>query len=421
MMNKLSSFPSNRYIEPGLVSLLQIFLGFQWLLMVLAFCNLSNNGDPGDPLNIVLALLYTSLLLLYLRSDRLKHWLRQAYLPLALLIASFTPIFIRALAVQMRLDAGIVGSASVPEPGALILWLFTPLFAVAAQYGFIAVMVFCSLTTGFDLYFAAELAAQGSIPVDVHIEQAIIRNLIFLATGFIIARLIGEQRRQRHALREANQRLTRYATTLEQLAVSRERNRMARDLHDTLAHTLSAVAIQLEAVTTIWESSPAAARERIETLQSLTREGLKETRHALQALRSSPLDDMELPMALQTLATKAADRAGFTVHVDTLSTLPDLPLEIELNLYRIAEEALNNAVRHAQADEVWLTLAVNGGQITLDVRDNGTGFDPETTPADGHFGLVGMRERATLLNSTLHINSTPGSGTHIHIATGVDL
>lgn len=410
---------ASTHIEPGLKSLFRLFIGIQWVLMALALLSLREANDVGASVTVILTLIYSTVLFLYLRSDRLERWFRAVYLPIAIIVASFLPILIRGLSIQARLDADLMGDASVGEPGALTLYLIAPVIAVAAQYGFVAVVIFTVLTTGIELFFAAELASIGSVPVDAYIEQMIVRNLIFLGVGFIIARLITEQRRQRKALREANQQLAQFAVTLEQLAVSRERNRMARDLHDTLAHTLSAVAIQLEAVTTVWDTSPEMARERVDTIQRVTRDGLRETRRALQALRSSPLDDVGLAMALQLAAHKAAERAGFRVHISLPDALPELPIEAELSLFRILEEALNNIVQHAQASNVWLRADVEKKMLTFSIRDNGIGFDTEAAPPEGHFGLVGMRERAVLCGAEIAIQSDPDAGTKITVSIGV--
>ena len=406
-------------IEPGLLSLFRTFMWVQWLILIFAFCQLSESGDVGNPVIVILILLSTSLLLLYLRSKRLQRWFGRFFLPIALVIASFTPIFARALAVNARLESGMMGEASVVDPGTLILWLFAPLVAIATQYGFVSVIIFCVLTTGLEMFFGIALADAGSVPIDLLFEQMIVRNLIFLAIGFIISRLIREQRRQRSSLREANQQLAQYAVTLEQLAVSRERNRMARDLHDTLAHTLSAVAIQLEAVTTVWETSPDDARLRIEKVQSITRDGLGETRRALQALRSSPLDDLGLIMAIKVMGAKASERAGFRFHFHAPDTMPDLSTEMELNLYRIVEEVFNNAVQHAQATDLWVRLDTNKKIINLQIRDNGVGFDSDAKPPEGHFGLVGIRERAEICGGTVKIESEPGVGTKINLDLGI--
>lgn len=408
-------------IEPGLLSLFRTFMWVQWTLLMLGVLGLGDSSDVGNPVIVILILLSTSLILLYLRSERLQRWFGRFFLPIPLLVASFTPIFARAIAVQTRLDAGVMGEASVSDSGTLILWLFAPLIAIATQYGFVAVLLFCLLTTGLELFFGVALAGDVSVAVNLLFEQILIRNIVFLSIGFIISRLIREQRRQRTSLREANQQLAQYAVTLEQLAVSRERNRMARDLHDTLAHTLSAVAIQLEAVTTVWDSNPEIARQRIDKIQGITRDGLGETRRALQALRSSPLDDLGLIMAMKVMGAKASERAGFRFHFNAPETLPDLSASIELNLYRIVEEVLNNAVQHAQATDLWIRLEMKKDVLNLRINDNGIGFDSDAEPPEGHFGLVGIRERAEICGGTIKIESEPDVGTTINLDLGITI
>ncbi|MEO1290336.1 MAG: ATP-binding protein, partial [Chloroflexota bacterium] len=142
------------------------------------------------------------------------------------------------------------------------------------------------------------------------------------------------------------------------------------------------------------------------------RNGLSETRHALKALRSSPLDDLGLVMALQLAADQAANRAGFTLQTDFPDANPEMPHELALNIVRITEEALNNIVRHAEASHVWISLTTDEGNIQLKIRDNGVGFDTSTS-ADGHYGLVGMRERAALCGADLTIESEQHFGTTI--------
>ncbi|MDQ7024201.1 MAG: sensor histidine kinase [Anaerolineae bacterium] len=403
------------YIEPGLLSLFRIFMTIQWLLLIVGLLSLEDSTDAGAPVLVVLMLLHTSILLLYLRIKRLQRWFKRVYLPLALIATTIMPIVAMAFAVAARLETGLRGEAAAGDGDILILWLFAPLMVVAAQYGFIVVIIFSAISTGLELFFGVALANEGSVAVNIVFEQAVIRNIIFLAIGYVISRLISAQRRQRESLREANKQLAQFAVTLEQLAISRERNRMARDLHDTLAHTLSAVAIQLEAVTAIWESSPDLARQRIDTIRQVTRDGLQETRKALTALRSSPLDDLGLTMALEAVAEKAAERAGFRLHVNMPDAMAEIPAETEINLYRVAEEALNNAVQHAEASDLWLTLSSKKRQIELRIRDNGVGFDTEEAPPNGHYGLVGMKERAALCDAVLSIESEPQVGTRISL------
>ena len=152
--------------------------------------------------------------------------------------------------------------------------------------------------------------------------------------------------------------LRQYADTVEELTISRERNRMARELHDTLAHSLSAVTVQLEAIRTLWAVDPEAARNMLDSADEAARLGLKEARRALQDLRASPLQDLGLPLALQELAETAARRSGAVLALDVPRQLDgSLSPAVEQGVYRIAQEALENVVRHAQASAITVSLA----------------------------------------------------------------
>ncbi|MEO0560578.1 MAG: sensor histidine kinase, partial [Chloroflexota bacterium] len=302
------------------------------------------------------------------------------------------------------------------EPGTLNLWLVAPLLAVAVQYGGWAVLGFVVSTAILEIALAVRLMAAGGPPLDATVEQEVIRAILFLTFGTIIARLIREQRRQRETLRQANEQLAQQAVQLEQLTVTRERNRMARDLHDTLAHTLSAVSIQLEAVNAVWASSPEKAQELVQGVQQVTREGLQETRLALQALRTDPVEDMGFALAVRSIAEQTAERAGFTLHSDVPTNIRgEWPTRVEQNVYRVAEEALKNVARHAEAQNVVVKLSEERKRLSLLVRDDGRGYDTTQPAEDGHYGVIGMQERADLCGGTLTINSIEGAGTEVRL------
>jgi len=241
------------------------------------------------------------------------------------------------------------------------------------------------------------------------------RMVIYPVVGFIVVRLVRGQKSDRKALAAKNVKLTQYATAVERLAISHERNRLARELHDTLAHTLSAVAVQLEALNKQLDQDPDNAQNTLKQLQELTRSGLQEARRALQALRASPLEDLGLALALRQLVESVSERSGIAIGLDAASDLDGLPPEIEQGMYRVAEEALNNAARHAHAQTVTVSLRRDSRALRLTVADDGVGFDPEAVPVEGHYGLVGMRERALLCSGHLEIASAPGKGTTVRL------
>lgn len=212
----------------------------------------------------------------------------------------------------------------------------------------------------------------------------------------------------------ANQKLAQQAVMMEQFAAVQERNRLARELHDTLAHSLSGTAVQLQAVNTLLGVNPAAAKAELKVAQEQIKRGLTESRRAISALRDSTLEAKGLTAALRQRAEQLAQRTGLALQCD-LDELPQLLPHLEQTLYRIADEALLNAEKYAQATRLQLDLRYDGEEIILTIWDDGVGFDPQTTPAGSHFGLVGMKERAELIGAELLILSQPTQGTQVEL------
>lgn len=212
------------------------------------------------------------------------------------------------------------------------------------------------------------------------------------------------------------------------LATIEERNRLAREIHDTLAQGLAAITLQLETADALSEQRPERAREAIRRALALARANLEEARRSVIDLRAAPLQNRTLPEALRELAL-ATEREGIAV---TYQCGPeDFPLlspRLETGLYRIAQEALTNVQKHAQARHVRLTLLLEDDELCLYIYDDGRGFqvdeilDAQTRfgAQTGHFGLTGMSERVKLLGGTLCIDSTPGSGTCLVICVPLE-
>jgi signal transduction histidine kinase len=237
-----------------------------------------------------------------------------------------------------------------------------------------------------------------------------VQMMSFLIIGYSTCAVMDKLRAQSMALEQANTQLRHYAATLEKLAISRERNRVARELHDTLAHTLSGLTVQLEATKAYWDVDPQAARAMVETALGTTRDGLHETRRALKALRASPLEDLGLRVALCSMAASATEAANLRLDCAVAENLPILAPDVEQCIYRIAQEAVTNAARYAGADTLTLTLSCADGRLTLRVQDNGRGFDVKRATAPGSFGISGMYERAALAGGSLSVVSAPGQG-----------
>lgn len=197
-----------------------------------------------------------------------------------------------------------------------------------------------------------------------------------------------------------------------------ERQRMAREIHDTLAQGLTGIITQLQAAEQAG-GDPAGWRRHVASATALARESLTEARRSVQALRPEPLETARLGDALAGVAARWSALHGPAVEVTTTgSALPVHP-EVEVALLRTAQEALANVARHAYATRVGLTLSYLEHEVALDVRDDGRGFDPSGTrdgdPAGGGFGLVAMRQRIEGLSGTLAVESEPGGGTGISV------
>jgi signal transduction histidine kinase len=236
--------------------------------------------------------------------------------------------------------------------------------------------------------------------------------------GFpVIAGYLADTWRHEHeALQEANRQLRGYAATIEHLATSRERVRLARAMHDTLAHSLAALVVQLEAVGALQETDSTAAQTQLAKVSREARVGLDEARRAISDLRSAPVEESGLTGALDHLTRQFGQKNGLLAEWQVQGTpTPLLPVQANA-LYRIAEEALNNVERHAGAQRVTVQLSYGDG-VTLTVRDDGQGFDPQTVEPD-RYGLAGIRERATLVDGAVEIDSAPNQGTTltVHIA-----
>jgi signal transduction histidine kinase len=245
------------------------------------------------------------------------------------------------------------------------------------------------------------------------------RVIALYAVPFIVGVLADRERQKLAQLEAAHQRLRRHAVTVEQLAVSRERNRLARDLHDTLAHSLSALVVQLEALKSLMDHDPEAAQEVLAEVSEQARKGLDESREAIQALRSGPVETLGLTDALRDMLQSFQARTGVLTDLAVAGQARDLtPVEAQ-SLYRIAEEALNNVERHAGAGRVNLRLEYGADCTDLIVRDDGVGFDATAVDLD-RYGLTGMRERAAIIGAELEVRSHPGGGTEVWCSLGRD-
>jgi signal transduction histidine kinase len=364
--------------------------------------------------NIAPILLIELALLALLLWPQVPRRLGQWYVPITLVIA-LVPL--------------LVGYYWWPSENPLqtpfVIFFFVMLVLIAWQYTFNTILAY---VLGLTLYEGWVSSPLTDWPLTVDLGWLILQAAMMLIVGYIIVRLVSIQREQRAALAEAyerqaaaTRRLQRNAATLEELTISRERTRLARELHDTLAHSLSAVAVQLEAVRSLWQVDPLQARRLLDEADETVRRGLTEARRALRALRASPLQESGLILALEDLAETAAERCGASLELHLLGQIDgSLSPAVEQGVYRIAQEALENIVRHAEARALVVRLEQEGHRLVLMVQDDGRGMAGDgqgSTGAGGEdrLGIRGMEERASVIGGRLQITTGEKRGTTVHL------
>jgi signal transduction histidine kinase len=402
-------------IEPGVLRVFRIFVGLELLIFSLPLPAVLRSGIAPNYL-AVLMWMQSFALLVYLLLPWPRQLLGRRYLPVALVVASIWPIVAQVLATILRLRDGTPPAQALAEPNSLFLWLLLPLLLISVQYGYRELLAFTLGTSSLAaLLGVIYLRVGGGVAVTIA-ASAGLRLVVFTLAGLIVVQLARAQREMRRELARKNERLAQLAATLEQLAASRERNRMARELHDTLAHTLSALSVQLNALDVQLGADPQAARQTLRQTQQLVGSGMQEARRVLHALRAGPLETLGLVAALRQAGERASADAGMQLDARLPERMSGLRPEVEQHLYRIADEALQNAARHSRGRCVELELCERDGQLVLRVDDDGVGFDAQALPGAGHYGLIGIRERAQLLGGQLLVQSNPRSGTRIQIA-----
>ncbi len=293
--------------------------------------------------------------------------------------------------------------------------LFIGLVLVAWHYRLLSMILYSVGINIFELLTASIKNSLGFEQQTAFYFVTLIRTISFVVVGIFINLLINRLRTQQASLKTANNQLSHYASTLESLTVSRERNRMSRELHDTVVHSLSGLSVQLETIKAYWEVKPETAKMLLDQSLETTRSGLQETRRALKALRASPLEDLGLVIAIRKLAETAVERGNFLLELSLPENALILSPDVEQGLYRITQEAVENVLQHANARKLGIHLAVNAKDIRLTIQDDGAGFDPLAASQPGHFGLSGMKERASLIGGELAVISKPGAGTTIQL------
>jgi signal transduction histidine kinase len=420
-------------LQPDLYAVLGIFAGVRVVFAVVFLVAGSAATNQITPLAWV-PLIASLLVLAFVASKPLRAMLGAWHMPLAIVITTADVLMVTSLYTRWSALNWFLPTGHRPEAPAFLqgvvaftalfnqdtppvsplftmLSLFVLLIVISWRYGLRISLCFIVLTTAIDvgtvLLFSANLE-------QVIFNMAIIflRVVVFCILAVVITYLVKIQNQQHHSLLITNAKLVRHVGVVEELTISHERNRLARELHDTLAHTLSAASVQLEAANSLWTRDRDTAHMALTQALKITRSGLAETRRALEALRASPLEDLGLVLALRELGDLTQQRSGAQVTVTMPVQFEPLPSEIEQTLYRAAQEALENIVRHAHASHVTLALKQHGPAVAMTIKDDGVGFDVALAQdKPGHFGLNGLTERVEALGGRVTISSRPGEGT----------
>jgi signal transduction histidine kinase len=403
-------------LAPGLLRVLQQAAGIRFgffLAGLVLFALIRPSGRSWGTLGLMLA--ESAVLLAYVLSPWPRRRLGEWFLPIALAWSIALPFVERAISINASLSAQVwLGGTpmALDEGDISLIWLLVPVVLIGWQYGrrwfgvALGVVVvgyaWLGLLVGGDAFFMGGFAL-----------MSFGRLALIVLVGFVIMRFVAAQQEERRSLEVANRQLSARAATVEQLAESRERNRLARELHDTLAHSLTGLNLQLQAVETLLDHDPESARTQLAEAEGTVRDGIRESRRAILALRATPLQDLGLAEALRDLTRKHAERTGVAVTCDVAEVGALDPLT-EQTIYRVAEAALDNAEQHAGATELRVNLSRRraGAGLELLIGDNGLGFDMKNVPLD-RLGLHGMAERAALIGARLDIESAPGQGTRV--------
>ncbi|MDF2707177.1 MAG: integral rane sensor signal transduction histidine kinase [Nonomuraea muscovyensis] len=323
-------------------------------------------------------------------------------------------------AVRLRRVAVTIHFVGVLATAALLA-LHDPIFVIYCISGFFLATNFAPsrwtfaavAATSFILYGSTLDWGQATIQLIAFYLAIIAVQTIAIGGGSIAGIKIEErQRKYRKAVSDLQTALEENAglhaqllTQAHQAGILDERQRMAREIHDTLAQGLTGIITQLRAAQRVKDSGT-----HLELALNLAQDSLTEARRSVSALQPHQLEDAHLPEAMTTLARGWSQSTGVDLHVEVTGDRVALSPAIEVTLFRVAQEALTNVAKHAGATRAGLTLSYTGPVVLLDIRDNGTGIHH---PNGEGFGLSSMRQRVRGVGGSLEIESTPGEGTAV--------
>ncbi len=238
--------------------------------------------------------------------------------------------------------------------------------------------------------------------------------LFVLALVFVLLLMnaVLSERESRDKLTAANEKLRQYALKIENQATLEERNRIAREIHDSLGHSLTALNLQLETANKLLNTNPEKAKDFLIRAKELGSQALKDVRESVSKMRSNPLQEQSLETSINVLIENFNHSTGINPNRQ-INIFYSIPRDISTAIYRIIQESLTNISKYAKATEVNLEITTAATNLYLIVEDNGKGFD--VTQNTTGFGLQSMRDRTLALDGNFHIKSLPGKGTKIMV------
>ena len=311
-------------------------------------------------------------------------------------------IFLGGLIIYLGKGTGLNALVLLPLAGHSVMllpvdWMYAVNAAIVATYLFSMRMLssdWGNTWSGLPIFLAGQVFIVVFTQITVDEEKARLE----------VERLANE-------LTEANQRLREYSTQVEELAITKERNRLAREIHDGLGHYLTIVYMQIQAARAVLSTDPQHALETLDSAQNLTQEALLDVRRSVATLRSAPEDSLPLPERISAML-KSCDSLGIQSELKIIGGGRLLNHQTELTLYRAAQEGLNNACKYARATQIWITLDYsNSDRVHLIVQDDGIGAEN----IEGGFGLLGLQERVALLHGEFRTTSSIGQGFTLEI------
>ncbi len=355
-------------------------------------------------------------LLLLVGLDRLEAWYQQPR------PGWLTPIVLNALRMALIWGFSFSDNLGFLDPTYIFLVIpFGIFFLAGKSYGMTGLVWLLYLMAR--VHVADEIAS-GKLTLREHNLTFFLTYSVALAFVFSIAYMIKRERTNRlqaekllHELEESHRQLQTYADQVAELATIEERNRLARDIHDSLGHYMTVINVQLEKAIVFRDRNPDEADEAVRESKRLASEALQEVRRSVSALRSTA-GPFSLTEALQELVDNMNAAGQFTIALDIQGNEAGYSRQTLSTLYRAAQEGLTNIQKHAQASQVTVRVRLNAQEADLSIADNGQGFDPAILAemkGKSHYGLQGVRERLELIRGSLKLESVPGKGTSLFI------